>query len=114
MTASTTTTRICRSYNEAHADGMSHASPVAPALARRGDPAALTRGAARARGGAQIVGSANPDAALEGLEANPQRFGPASRLGAADNLAIGEIGLDQVDQRGAGLAGVRRRQRVGE
>src|SRR5580698_6382723 len=82
------------------------------------DPAGIwgesARGAVGFSGGAQVVGSADPHTALERLKANADGFGFARGLGAARDLAVGQIRLDQIDQRGAGFARVRRGQRMRE
>src|SRR5271170_8487737 len=71
-------------------------------------------GVMRPAGRAQIIGSAYPDAAFEGLETHAHALGPAHGLRAAGNLAVSEIRLNQIDQRSAGLTGIRRRQGVRE
>ena len=68
------------------------------------------RGVMGAADRAQIVRAADPDASFEWLEAYPHAFRTAHRLRATGNLAVGEIGLDQIDQGSAGLAGIGRRQ----
>jgi hypothetical protein len=60
------------------------------------------------------VRSRYPNAAFEWLEAHSQGFGSARGLRATSYFAVREIGTDQVDQGGAGLARVRRGQRVRE
>ena len=68
----------------------------------------------RAAGGSQVVRTANPDAAFEGLEAHAYPFGPPHSLRPAGNLPVGKIRLNQVDQGGTGLAGIRGRQGMRE
>ena len=58
-------------------------------------------------GRAQIIRTAYPDAAFKRLKAYAHALGAAHGLRAAGNLAVGQIGLNQIDQRSAGLTGVR-------
>src|ERR1700678_2323731 len=94
ITDTTTISLMPEYYNEAQAGRYSAES------ARR----------TSARGEARSLRPANPDTALEGLEAHPQRLGPTRGLGAAGDFAVGEVRFDQIDQSGAGLSLIRRRQ----
>jgi len=55
-----------------------------------------------------------PNAAFERLEADAHGLGSACHLGAAADFTVGKIGSYQINQGGAGLAGLRRRQRMRE
>src|SRR5258708_31918804 len=63
---------------------------------------------------AQIVRTANPDAALERLETHAHTFGAPHGLRSAGNLAVREIRLNQVDQRSTRFARIGRRQGMRE
>jgi hypothetical protein len=67
-------------------------------------------GVMRPAGCAQIVRAADPNASFERLEAHPHAFRTAHGLRTAGNLAVGQIGLDQINQSCTGLAGIGRRQ----
>src|ERR1700734_877637 len=49
--------------------------------------------------GAPVVGSANPDAPLKGLEADAKRLDAPHGLRSAGDLTVGEVRLNQIDQR---------------
>src|SRR5882757_2903876 len=53
-----------------------------------------------------------PNAAFERLEAHAHGLDSACHLGAAADFTLGKIGPYQINQGGAGLAGLRRRQRM--